>query len=151
MYGVAVENLWRYQLRWNLARKARLPEGLYEIRAYLVLHGGNRGSGGKRSCVGKPVEQEFQTEEMVTVSMGDVNGCEIPAALGDPIYEFLRMLHGQKRVYKDGIAFAVNERDRIGDPSQIFLAGWKALGRTPPFFGQKLLIQLGHKFSLLSE
>ena len=85
MYGVAVENLWRYQLRWNLARKAWLPEGLYEIRAYLVLHGGNRRSGGKRSCVGKPVEQEFQTEEMVTVSMGDVNGCEILAALRDPI------------------------------------------------------------------
>jgi len=37
-------------------------------------------------ALGKPVEQEFQTEEMVTVSMGDVNGCEIPAALGDPIY-----------------------------------------------------------------
>src|SRR6266853_1165837 len=85
MYGVAVENLWRYQLRWNLARKTRLPEGLYEIRAYLVLHGGNRGRGGKRSCVGKPVEQKFQTKEMVTVSMGDVNGCEILAALGDPI------------------------------------------------------------------
>jgi hypothetical protein len=29
-----------------------------------------------------------QTEEVVTVSMGDVNGCEIPAALGDPIYYF---------------------------------------------------------------
>ena len=58
---------------------------IQEIRAYLVLHVGNRGRGGKRSCVGKPVEQEFQTKEMVTVSMGDVNGCEILAALGDPI------------------------------------------------------------------
>src|SRR5437879_13921163 len=99
MYGVAVENLWRYQLRWNLARKARLPEGLYEIRAYLVLHGGNRRSGGKRSCVGKHVEQEFQTEEMFTVSMGDVNGCVIPAALGDPIYYLLRMWHDRIDVH----------------------------------------------------
>src|SRR5882672_4203955 len=82
MYGVAVENLWRYQLRWNLARKARLPERLYEVRVDLVLHGGNRGSGGKRSCVGKPVEQEFQTEEMIAVSMGDVDGCKILTVLG---------------------------------------------------------------------
>src|SRR5277367_246617 len=53
------------------------------------------------------------------------------------------MFHGQKRVHKDGIAFAVNECDRIGDPSQIFLARWKALSRAPAFLSQKLPIQLG--------
>jgi hypothetical protein len=35
--------------------------------------------------MGKPVQQELSVEEMVTVGMGDVNGCEILAALGDPI------------------------------------------------------------------
>ena len=29
------------------------------------------------------------------------------------------MLHGQECIHKDGIVFAVNERDSIGNPSQI--------------------------------
>jgi len=33
----------------------------------------------------RPVKEGLQTEEMVTAGMGDVNICEISAALGDPI------------------------------------------------------------------
>ena len=32
------------------------------------------------------------------------------------------MLHGQKRIYEDGIAFAVHERDRVSNSSEIFFA-----------------------------
>ena len=60
---------------------------------------------------------------MVTVGMGDVNRREVLAALGDPIHQFLRMLLQQKRIDEDGIALAINQRDRIGNPSEIFLAG----------------------------
>jgi hypothetical protein len=37
----------------------------------------------------KPVEQELQTEEMVVMGVADVNGREILAAPGNPIYQFL--------------------------------------------------------------
>jgi len=36
---------------------------------------------------------ELQTKEMIAVAMRDVNGCEMLAALGEPIGEFLRMLN----------------------------------------------------------
>src|SRR4029077_20787349 len=81
---------------------------------------------------------------MVTVGMGDVNAREIFAALGDPIQQLLRMLDRQKRIDEDGVAFAVNERDRIGNPSQIFFARRKALGRATALLSQKLPIQLTH-------
>ena len=86
--GTALEDLGRYQLRRNLAWEPRLPEGFYEVGIHLLSHGSNRGSGGKRSCIRKPVEQELQTEEMVAMGVGDVNGLEILAAPGDPIYQF---------------------------------------------------------------
>jgi len=57
------------------------------------LHGGHGGSRGERSCVGEPVQQEFQAKEVVAVGMGDVNGCEMLADLGKPIDQFLRMLY----------------------------------------------------------
>ena len=57
------------------------------------MHSGNTRSGSKRSCVWELVQQEFQTEEMVTVGMGDVNGDEVFSAFGDPVYQVLRMFH----------------------------------------------------------
>src|SRR6478672_5039567 len=81
---------------------------------------------------------------MVTVGMGDVNAREIFAALGDPIQQLLRMLDRQKRINEDGIAFAVNQRDRIGNPSEIFFARRKALCRATAFLGQKFPVQLTH-------
>lgn len=35
------EDLRRRQLRRDLARKARLPEGFYKVGVYLFLHSGN--------------------------------------------------------------------------------------------------------------
>ena len=54
------------------------------------------------------------------------------------------MLHGQKGIDEDGITFAVNECDGIGNPSEIFLAGRQALGRATALLGQKLPVQLSH-------
>ena len=86
--GIAFEDLGRYQGRRNLSRKSRLPEGFDEVRTYLLLYGRDRGGCGKRSCVRKPIKQELQTKEMVAMGVGDVNGREILAAPGDPIYQF---------------------------------------------------------------
>jgi len=56
------------------------------------------------------------------------------------------MLDGQKRINEDGIAFAVNERDGIGNPSEIFLSGWKTLSNASALLGQKLPLQFIHAF-----
>jgi hypothetical protein len=37
------------------------------------------------------------------------------------------MLHRQEGIDEDGIAFARDEDDRVGNPSEIFLAGRKGL------------------------
>src|SRR4029077_15842809 len=87
---------------------------------------------------------------MVTGSMGDVNRSQVLAALGDPIYQLLRMLLRQKCIDEDGIALAINERDSIGNPSEIILAGRDALGRATAFLGQKRPVQLSHTFSFLN-
>jgi hypothetical protein len=92
------EDLRRRQLRQDLARKARLPEGFYKVGLYLLLHSCNTRSGSKRPCVWKTVQEKFQTEEMVTMDMGDVNGDEVLAASRDPVYQLLRMLNGQKGI-----------------------------------------------------
>src|SRR5258708_37977610 len=86
---------------------------------------------------------------MVTVGMGDVNGDEVLAAFRDPVYQLLRMLHGQKGIDEDSVTFAVNERDGIGNPGEIFLAGRQALGRAIALLSQQLPAQLRHKHSPL--
>src|SRR5262249_43741700 len=88
---------------------------------------------------------------MITVSVSDVNGSEILAAIKDPFNQFLRMFNRQKRVDEDGIAFPINERDRIRNPGQIFLAERKTLSSAATLLGQKLPIQLRHRPSFLKS
>ena len=47
--------------------------------------------------------------------------------------------------FQDRIAFAIYKRDRIGNPSEIFFARRKALGRATAFLGQKFPVQLAHE------
>src|SRR5262249_6321841 len=58
--SVSLQNLRQGQLSWYLAGKSQLPEGSYEVWLYLVLHRCNNMSGGKRSCIWEPVQQELQ-------------------------------------------------------------------------------------------
>jgi len=44
------------------------------------------------------IEQDLQTEVVITMGMGHVNGHEILASLDEPIHQFDRLLSGQKRV-----------------------------------------------------
>jgi hypothetical protein len=71
----------------------------------LVPHARNCRGGGERPCIQEAIQQELQTQEMVAMCMRDVNRRKILTAPGDPIDEFLRMLRGPERIYKDGIAF----------------------------------------------
>src|SRR5215831_20540401 len=91
--GIAFEDFRKCQLRRNLAREVRLPIRFKKVRLNLLLHRRYGRSRGERSGIGESVEQELQTKEMIAVAMRDVNGCEMLAALGEPIGEFLRMLN----------------------------------------------------------
>src|SRR5262249_3838752 len=82
---------------------------------------------------------------MVTMRMSNVNGNEILATLGEPIDEILRMLDGQKRINEDGIVFAVNQRNCVGNPGQIFRAWRKPLSYAMTLLCQDLPIQFRHK------
>src|SRR5262249_21667776 len=82
---------------------------------------------------------------MVAMRMSDVNGNEILATLGEPIDQILRMLDGQKRINEDGIVFAMNQRNGVGNPGQIFRAWRKSLSYTRTLLCQDLPIQVRHQ------
>src|SRR6516225_316820 len=60
------------------------------------------------------------------------------------------MLLGQERIDEDGIAFAINKRDGIRDPSKIFLAGRQAVGGASALLGQNLPVQVRHNLLLFN-
>src|SRR6266850_7554291 len=103
MEAISIENLRRHQLRRKLSGKARFPEGPDKLGFDLVLNGRNDRCGGDRFGMGESVEQELQTEVMVTMGVGDVNRDKTLAALDDPIQQLLRVLRGQKRINEYGI------------------------------------------------
>jgi hypothetical protein len=101
----------------------------------------------ERSCIREPVPHNLQTQKVVAVGMSDVDGCEILATLDEPVNQLLRVLDRQKRIDEDGIAFAINQRDCVRNPGQVFLAWRKSLGDTGTLLGQKLPIPLRHKLT----
>src|SRR5215467_15189629 len=82
---------------------------------------------------------------MVGMRMSDVNTNEILATLGEPVDQILRMLDGQKRVNEDGIVFAVNQRNGVGNPGQIIRAWRKSLSDARTLLRQDLPLQVRHK------
>src|SRR5215469_15357668 len=82
---------------------------------------------------------------MVAMRMSDVNTNEILATLGEPVDQILRMLDGQKSINEDGIVLAVNQRNGVRNPSQIFRAWRKSLSDTRTLLRQDLPIQVRHK------
>src|ERR1700730_10829405 len=133
---ISVENLWRDQLGRKLARKARFPDGFHKVGLDLVLTGSNHVCRGKSLRIWKFIKQHLQTEEVITMTMSYINGDKIHAALDDPIHKLPRLLRGQERIDQNSVALTKDERDGIGDPSKIFLAGWDALRGATTFFGQ---------------
>jgi hypothetical protein len=73
---------------------------------------------------------------------GDVK-CLILAAVDEPIYQFPRMLDGQKGINENGVAFVTNECDRIDNPCEIFLSGRKTLGRATRFLVRSFQVSFG--------
>ena len=89
-----MENLRRYQLRRKFSWKAQFPDGLDILRLDLVLNGRYHGCGGDRLGIRESIEQELQTEVVVTMGVGDVNGDKIFATLDELIHQLPRVLRG---------------------------------------------------------
>src|SRR5215472_11456563 len=142
---ISFKNFGQYKLRRYLTRKTHFPERPYKVRLDLVLHAADGGSSGKRPRVGEPVQYEFQSKKMVAMRMSDVNRDEILATLGEPVDQILRMLDRQKSINEDGIVLAVNQRNGVGNPGQIFRAWRKSLSDTRTLLRQDLPIQVHHK------
>src|SRR6516162_6447366 len=143
--SVSFKDSRRDKLGRKLARKAWLPEGLYELRLDLVLNSLDNGGRRNRSCAGEPFEQKIQTEEMVAVAVGNVNRREVLFAFDDPVQQFPRLLFGQKGIDKNRIPIAVDERDSVGHPGQVFLTRRDALGGAATLLGQNLPVQPTHE------
>src|SRR5260370_4993208 len=82
---------------------------------------------GCRDCPGmrETLQQGYEAEKMIAMSVGDVNRGEVLPALHDPAQQSLRLLDREKSVHEDGISLAADERRRICHPHQLFLAGWQ--------------------------
>ena len=91
------------------------------------MNGRNHGRRCDRSGIGESIEQDLQTEVMVTMSMGYVNGHEILASLDEPIHPSARLLSRQKRVDEYRVTLAMNKRHRVGYPRKMLLAGGESL------------------------
>src|SRR6202030_1072297 len=75
-----------------------------------------------RPCARETLQKRSKTEEMVTMSVGDIDRGEVPAARDDPIQQSLRLLGREKGVHENGVALAEDERRGICHPHQFFLA-----------------------------
>src|SRR6266550_3294319 len=57
---------------------------------------------GHRPGIGKTIQERSDAKEMVAVTVGDINRCQVLAARRDPIYEDVRLLDGDKGVDENG-------------------------------------------------
>src|SRR6266853_5913279 len=78
-----------------------------------------------RPCARETLQKRCKAEEMVTMSVGDIDRGEVLATRGDPIQQSLRLPDSEKGVHENGIALAGGERRGICHPHQLFLARWQ--------------------------
>src|SRR6266446_10410570 len=78
-----------------------------------------------RPCVRETLEKRCKAEEMIAMSVGDIDVGEVLAARDDPLQQCLRLRGREKGVHENGVAFTVDESRRIRHPHQRFLAGWQ--------------------------
>jgi hypothetical protein len=80
-----------------------------DLRRRLLAHEFHNIRCGHRSGIGKTIQERSDAKEMVAVTVGDINRCQVLAARRDPIYEDVRLLDGDKGVDEDGVSLARNK------------------------------------------
>ncbi len=111
----------------DLAWKQRVPEVREDVRRGLLTHEFHNIGRGHRPGIGKTIQERSDAKEMVAVTVGDINRCQVLAARRDPIYEDVRLLDGDKGVDEDGVSLARDKCRRYRRPHQLFRPGAKPL------------------------
>src|ERR1700732_4126851 len=89
----------------------------------MLMHGLDDLGGRDRLGARETLQKRCEAEEMIAVSVGDIDRGEVLAARDDPIQQGLRLLDREKGVHENGVALTVDECRRIRHPRQFFLAG----------------------------
>src|SRR6266851_7346452 len=106
------------------------------------MHGRDDLGRGDRPCARVTFQQRCKAEEMVTMSVGDIDRGEILAARDDPIRQSLRLLGREKGVHENGVALTVDERRGICHPHQFFLAGWQIATETRTLYREYIPLKI---------
>ena len=74
-----------HQLVWNLTRKSWLLGTFERLRRGILAHYFNRIGGRHYFGVGEPLEKSSDTEPMVSMAVGNVDGCQVLPLSCNPI------------------------------------------------------------------
>src|SRR4029077_15418682 len=98
-----------YQLVWNLARKSWLPSAVERLRGGVLSHDLN--CIGRRNYFGvrESIEKCANSKPMVSMTVGNVDDCQILAFGGDPICQTIGLLGCQIGVDEHTVLVSVDE------------------------------------------
>jgi hypothetical protein len=80
-------------------------------------------------------------EEMITMTVCDIDRGQVLAASGNPVGENPVLVNGQQSVDEDGIASAINESCRTANPLQMFPARREVTGDSLPLGHEDVPVQ----------
>src|SRR5712672_2157105 len=91
---VSLEFFGDHEAIRDLGWKQRVPEVREDFRRGLLAHEFHNIGRGHRTGYGEAIEERSDAKEMVAVTVGDINRCQVLAARRDPIYENVRLPDG---------------------------------------------------------
>src|ERR1700687_2951474 len=97
----------------------------------------------ERACARITREKRCKAEEVIAMSVGDIDPGEVLAARDDPIQQRLRLLGREKGVHENGIALTVDECRRVRHPHQLFLAGWQIATEARALYREYIPVKIG--------
>ena len=104
--GVALEALRDHRPLGDLSGKPLVPEPLHDFWRNLPMHEFYHAGGGNCPGVRESVLQCADAEEMVSVTMSNVDRRQVLSVGHDPIGQGGSLLDGRRRVYQYSVAFA---------------------------------------------
>src|ERR1700737_4982362 len=110
--GVALEALRDHRPLGGLSGKPLVPEPLHDLWRNLPMHEFYHAGGGNCPGVRESVLQCADAEEMVSVTMSNVDRRQVLFAGHDPISQGGSLLDGRRCIVQYSVAFAIDEGGR---------------------------------------
>src|SRR5262245_51486114 len=108
---IPVEFLRDDQPFWNLTRERRLPEWEDFWRGIQAHHFHSVGRC-DRSRTGKSLEKGAESKPMVSMTMGDVDGCQVLTLARNPVCQSVGLLDRHEGIHQDGVPRTMDEGRR---------------------------------------